>query len=196
MNNNINKNKKGFSLIETLIAVSILMIAIAGPLSLVQAGLFSSVHQRNQVTAVFLAQEALEYIKSIRDANFYTQYLAQAQQKGWLDNPSGGTLDSICGAPSGCYVDPHGKLPGGVFVWKVASSKKLTESLSTAVAFRYSYETGADFIDSPYKRTVIITPIGNAGDEVRVTVKMEWNDHALPRTYFVSENIYNYAKAI
>src|ERR1035437_529341 len=91
---NIHKNQHGFSLIETLIAVSILMIAIAGPLSLVQAGLFSSIHQRNQVTATYLAQEALEYIKNIRDTNSYTQYTANLVD--WLTGPGGTLLTTTC----------------------------------------------------------------------------------------------------
>jgi prepilin-type N-terminal cleavage/methylation domain-containing protein len=194
MRKNIYKNPKGFSLIETLIAVSILMIAIAGPLSLVQAGLFSSIHQRNQVTATYLAQEALEYIKGVRDANSYTQY--GGSNLNWLTGPDSSSLlhnssnSGLCDGSDGCYVDPHGKLPGGVFVWKVSSVKKLTAS--TVGAFRYSYETGGTFIDSPYTRTVFISSVGNNGDEVKVTVKIDWNDNALARSYTVSENIYNY----
>jgi type II secretory pathway pseudopilin PulG len=195
MKKNTYKKKYGFSLIETLIAVSILMIAIAGPLSLVQAGLFSSVHQRNQVTAIYLAQEAFEYIKNVRDTNAYTQY--GASPKGWLIGPDGSTsLLDTCGTPSGnptgCYVDPHGTLSGNLFVQSASTAipaNDLYLNQNTAGGILYGYGSGGTV--SPYKRTVKITPIV-ATDEVIVSVIIEWKDGTVSRKYTVSENIYNY----
>ena len=59
----------GFSLIETLVAVVILVSAIVGPLTLAQRSIHSAVYARDQVTASFLAEEAIEYIRSVRDGN-------------------------------------------------------------------------------------------------------------------------------
>ena len=200
MRKNIHKNQHGFSLIETLIAVSILMIAIAGPLALVQAGLFSSIHQRNQVTATYLAQEALEYIKNWRDTNSYTQYDPSTIANNWLAGPDRAPLTDTCALSSGgCYVDPHGSLTGGNhFIQSVSSFSGDGYLYSTAGVFSYSYDTRGTI--TPYKRTVFITPVNNYDsgtgthndDEVTVTVTMSWKDNALPRTYTVSENIYNY----
>jgi Tfp pilus assembly protein PilV len=191
MRKNIYKKQYGFSLIETLIAVSILMVAIAGPLSLVQAGLFSSNHQRNQVIATYLAQEAIEYIKSWRDTNSYTQYTASPAN--WLAGPDG-LLTNTCGG-SGCYVDPHGKLPisGNPFVQAVASAGSnlpLKQTTTNGVSI-YSYDGTGTF--TPYIRTITITPITPINtDEATVSVTVTWNDNGLPRSYTVSENIYNY----
>lgn len=66
-------------MIETLIAVAILMISIAGPLTIAQKGLMASVYARDQVTASFLAQDAMEYVKNRRDYN--TKY---GVETGWL----------------------------------------------------------------------------------------------------------------
>ena len=185
MSKDIIKNKKGFSLIETLIAVSILMIAIAGPLSLVQAGLFSSIHQRNQVTATYLAQEALEYVKNVRDTNSYSQYTASPVT--WL------TGLSACLGSSGCYVDPHGTLTGGNFYIKAADLVPMPlNQVLTGTVYSYSYAVGTP---TTYTRVVKITPVpvGNpASDEITVSVTVGWNDNLLARSYTVSENIYNY----
>ncbi len=71
MNKIINiKNKKGFTIIETLVAITILMIAVAGPLTIAQKGLTASVYARDQVTASFLAQELMEYNKSQKRLNW------------------------------------------------------------------------------------------------------------------------------
>ncbi|HAO65029.1 TPA: hypothetical protein DCQ44_03565 [Candidatus Taylorbacteria bacterium] len=192
------QNKYGFSLIETLIAVSILMIAITGPLALVQAGLFSSIHQRNEVTAVFLAQEAIEYVKSVRDANSYTQYTTDPVP--WLTLPIGGDLLTLCAV--GCYVDPHAELLDSAFVVvKSEVGKKLLGPLmdsSTGAFISYSYNASADVgTGASFERLVKISPVGNIDpvtgpDEVKVTVTMNWFDNALPRSYTVSTNLLNY----
>ncbi|MCK5027695.1 MAG: prepilin-type N-terminal cleavage/methylation domain-containing protein [Candidatus Pacebacteria bacterium] len=59
----IYKAKKGFTLIETLIAVSILVVAIVGPLSVAYQGVFLGSNARDQLIASYLAQDAIEYIR-------------------------------------------------------------------------------------------------------------------------------------
>jgi type II secretory pathway pseudopilin PulG len=61
----------GFTLVETLVAVTVLMIAVAGPLVVASKGLTSANFARDQMTAYFLAQETMEAIKNSRD-NFVT----------------------------------------------------------------------------------------------------------------------------
>ena len=198
MSKNIYKKTQGFSLIETLIAVSILMIAITGPFALVQAGLMSSYHQRNQVTATYLAQEALEFIKSIRDTNSYTQY--DATPKDWLASPDGlgnQSLLTLCPATSptsGCYVDPHQTLPGLTYVQTVPSGGlHYYMHLSTiGVGFEYDYNTA--YAETSFERIVSIKPIDllTNHQEVEVTVTVNWRDGQLPRTYAISTHMFDY----
>ena len=72
----INKNKNkifsklkltaGFTLVEALVAISILMVAVASPMVIAQKGLNSANYSRDQMTATFLAEDALEFIKNFR----------------------------------------------------------------------------------------------------------------------------------
>jgi len=64
--------KCGFTLLETLAAVSVLTFAIVGPLTLAYYSIRSSSVSQNQLTAFYLAQEAIEYIKNLRDNNALT----------------------------------------------------------------------------------------------------------------------------
>jgi type II secretory pathway pseudopilin PulG len=61
------KKQAGFSLVETLVAVSILMIVIVGPMSISMRTAKSSSFATEQVTAFFLAQEGLELAQKGRD---------------------------------------------------------------------------------------------------------------------------------
>src|SRR4051812_30812476 len=63
------KNERGFTLIETLVAIALLTIAIVAPMTLTTQSLAGAYYARDQVTAFFLAQEAIESVRSIRDNN-------------------------------------------------------------------------------------------------------------------------------
>ena len=63
------KYNKGFTLLETLVAVAILMVAIVGALSLVSRGLSAAFVAKDQVTAFYLTVEAVEDIKNWRESN-------------------------------------------------------------------------------------------------------------------------------
>ncbi|MEI7480192.1 MAG: type II secretion system protein, partial [bacterium] len=59
--------KKGFTLVETLVAISILLIAIMSPMTIAQSSLSSAGYARNEFVAQYLNQDALEWIKNIKD---------------------------------------------------------------------------------------------------------------------------------
>lgn len=75
--------QSGFTILETLVAIAILIIAITGPLAIVAQSLRSSYFSRDQITAYYLAQEAIEYVRNTRD----TFGLDQENHSGtdWLD---------------------------------------------------------------------------------------------------------------
>ncbi|MFA6476546.1 MAG: prepilin-type N-terminal cleavage/methylation domain-containing protein [Candidatus Paceibacterota bacterium] len=54
------KNLKGFTLIETFVAITILMIVVLGPMSLLSTALRDSRYVGDEITATYLAQEGVE----------------------------------------------------------------------------------------------------------------------------------------
>src|SRR4051812_33502088 len=63
------KEQKGFTLVETLVAIAILTLAISGAYTAVQTGLSSSAFTRDEVIAYNLAEEEVETIRNVRDEN-------------------------------------------------------------------------------------------------------------------------------
>ena len=56
----------GYSLVEVLISIAILLIAIVGPMTIASQGIKSSTFSLEQNSAFFLAQEGIEAVFSIR----------------------------------------------------------------------------------------------------------------------------------
>lgn len=63
---NINKNQ-GFTLIETFVAILILVFAVIAPLALLARAINDGNYAKNQVIAYFLAQEGVELVINHRD---------------------------------------------------------------------------------------------------------------------------------
>jgi type II secretory pathway pseudopilin PulG len=62
--------KKGFSIIELILAASIFSLTISAFAGAVIYGQTGSIQPGNRARAIFLAQEGLEAVRNIRDNNF------------------------------------------------------------------------------------------------------------------------------
>src|SRR3989344_1991357 len=83
---------RGFSLIESLVAIAILILAVTGTLTIASKSISISGQARDQITAAYLAEEGMEFIRNTRDNNV----LAGAS---WVSGLS------ACIGGSGCTVD-------------------------------------------------------------------------------------------
>lgn len=59
----------GFTVVETLVAISIVLVGVAAAFSAAQMGLSSTSMVRTRIMATFLAQEAFEAVKNTKDTN-------------------------------------------------------------------------------------------------------------------------------
>ena len=66
-NRNAKMESGGLTMVETLVAISILTIAVIGPLGIIAQALHTSYYTRDQMTAYYLAQEAIEHVRNLRD---------------------------------------------------------------------------------------------------------------------------------
>jgi Tfp pilus assembly protein PilV len=89
----------GFTLLEALMAVSILMVAVVAPITVSQKGLSSAVYAKSQMIASYLAQDAIEYIKNVRDQT------AIQNNFEWDRALGNGGYFNKCLAPNGCMIN-------------------------------------------------------------------------------------------
>ncbi len=61
------KNNGGFTLIESLVSIAIVLIAVMAPLTLIMNSITSVSQSKNRVVATFLAEEVIENFRAYRD---------------------------------------------------------------------------------------------------------------------------------
>lgn len=67
MNKNQKQFSKGFTLVETLVAIAMLGYSIATIVVITGQGIFNANYLENKMTAQYLAQEGIEIVRNIRD---------------------------------------------------------------------------------------------------------------------------------
>lgn len=78
------KQNSGFTLIESMIAIALIVSGITGLMVLVNRSMGFSSTAFNELAAANLAQEGIELVRNIRDNNW-------TQQKNWLTGLQDGT---------------------------------------------------------------------------------------------------------
>lgn len=95
--------QSGFTLLEALVAISILMVAVVAPITIAQKGLSSASYTKNQMIASYLAQDAMEYIKNRRDLKTINSTISE--RTDWLDGLEDCFVTSDGWTEDGCSVD-------------------------------------------------------------------------------------------
>ncbi len=80
----------GFTLVETLVAVAVLIAGIIGPFELITRSLYSAPFSKNNLIAHNLAQEGIELARVIRDNNMLCDVNGGA--RAWNSNPATGAI--------------------------------------------------------------------------------------------------------
>ncbi len=157
----------GFTLVETLVAVSILLISIVGPLTVASRSLLSARYAKDQITAFYLTQEATELIRNKRDDN------AISGSSSWMDG-----LGS-CFAQSGCKVDAT----DGIFSSCSAGvCQPLRKFKSTGF---YGYNSGWE--ETKFTRTINLTNVNS--NEIKISINIAWNTGILDNNFTIVENL-------
>ncbi len=156
------RRKGGFTLVETLVAITVLLLVIIGPMTVAQKGIQNAYYANDQVTAVFLAQEAIEAVRELRDRKALQAFNTGTyfETWDWISGISGGCISSNkCGFVRGSSnpIAPCSGLGNCV----------IRKSLSDV----YTHTPGDPI--TPYTREITFETFGI--NSVKVTVDVYWN---------------------
>lgn len=189
--------QRGFSILEALVAITILVIATTGPMVFAQQSLRAARLAGDQVTAFYLAQDAIEFVKHVRDENSLS-----LDRFDWLSGLEECFANSA-NAQLGCQVS--------VPEWSSGQTDAAVEACGGALCPLYEQRTAdgkgklygifdhAGDAESRFSRRVrIMTPEGSdpsaETEEVEVEVEITWTSLGIAneRRVIVRDYVYNW----
>lgn len=166
----------GFTLVETLVAITILLLVVIGPITAAQKGIKNAYYASEQLTAVFLAQEAVEAVRELRDAMALVVYKQADTPPNLVDSTDewDDGLHPSCGG-AGCGFDARngfdncGDLNGCQLRFDPG-----TQGQNGGEG--YNHDLG---VDTPFKREIVIDDFDTNSDGFmeawNVTVTVSWD---------------------
>lgn len=164
---------------ETLVAVAILTVAIVGPFYAAQTAYNAANSARDELIASSLAQEAVEYVRSVRDDNYLYNVAHPSTPHSWLYGLDGtGGVTNCVG--NSCTVDPT----QSAVVACSGSCPRLYLSSANL------YNQAMSGTQTPFTRSVLLTIVGN--HEARLTVTVSWTSAHIANTVVITEVLENW----
>lgn len=168
--------ERGFTIVESLVAISILVLAITGTASAIQIGISSYIFSKDQVIAFYLAQEGFEQIRNMRDENRLTGGF-------WLSSIADASSDP-CYFGQACTVDPV--FSNEATRCSAPGSCPVLRQDSVNGFFGYNL----DWPESIFTREIVLTEISE--NEISVLVTVSWTKGIVDREFQARENLLNY----
>lgn len=206
------KHNQGFTLIETFGAITILVISVLGPLSLLSANIADGSIIKNQMTANYLAQEGIELV--IRERN---QALID-ESSNWLGAFQRCTESSPCNMDSADLgVIDCGRFNDNCRVYAETEDTTIAGGDDVEQISRYFAEDATDRKATIFQRSIYIVPdadddvyrdvvvpidptIPEAGNQTyfsgseraKIVVTVNWNFKGKEKGFVLSTYIYNF----
>ncbi len=160
---NINNNKKGFTLIETLVAVIILSIALQAFVSVVALGLKSYREAKDRYLATKIGQEGMELIINKRDNHVQCILANSCNNLGgnWQTNLVSNTSYEVDA------TDKNAQKPTGQF-----SAFNANHYLCIKDDGRFGYCTGNAYLPAKFTREVKVVAVDSK--KINVITKVKW----------------------
>ncbi|MBI2056017.1 MAG: type II secretion system protein [Candidatus Sungbacteria bacterium] len=198
---------RGFTLLETVVALAVILGALVGPVSLIIRGINNFSFAKNKLIAINLAQEGIELVRVIRENNQICIEKNTGTLQTWQTDYNGITGSTLLGTQRTIdaiavtqYLCGSGVLISNptLTVPSAGCANKLRFDPATG---RYGYVSGQPTL---FSRCLNISrpfsaesgPPGSAAiptaDIMDVTATISWNERGINRTLTLTERLYNW----
>jgi len=161
---NIKIIKKGFTLLEVMVAIFVITVGIMGVMTILQRTIFLTSVSFSRLTAAYLAQEGIEIVRNVRDTN-------------WLENSAWD--DGLPASPPAYGVD-----------YQTQTLPDPNCSSEGYLEFDGNFSKCSANPLAKFKRKITITK--TLPDSLDVSVQVFWSEKGKPYTFSAQENLYNW----
>lgn len=188
----------GFTLIEALVALALILGALVGPVTLVTMGLLNFSFAHNKLIAANLAQEGVELIRTIRDNNILCDEINGSDSWLWDHDPGEASNVRIgnsrqIASPASIVSDTCGS--GAIEspdLENYSGQRIRYDSPSELYGYIGSEETifarWIDISSPPSPPTPGIPPL----DQMDVISTVTWTERGRPHSIVLQERMYNW----
>lgn len=186
---------EGFTLVETLVAVSIFSMSILGLLVILSQGIADTNYAKKKIIAGYLAQEGIEYIRNMRDT-YMLYYDTTSSASGW--NHFKTALSSAsCDINNGCYFDDSALDFSAHSAQMTTFTTLFACNSSTCPDLYYNNSSGAynydgSGVDSNFARQIRITAVPGTTHEIKVSSTVYWSQASGGYSVTFSEDLFDW----
>ena len=172
---------RGFTLVETLAAITLIMVAIVAPMALTVQSLSAAYYARDQITASNLAQEGIEAVRAVRDGNV-------------LKSAEGGTANLFDGIPydgsnfkvDGTQTDPTQIITSCIDTGGTCPALDINNGL-------YTYAGNPTNFTRTMTAAIVWSDSAGTAQEIRVVSTVSWQTAAYrTQSVTLTENLFNW----
>jgi prepilin-type N-terminal cleavage/methylation domain-containing protein len=181
-----NIKKRGFSLVETLVALFVFSIAITATMAVMSQGITNINSAKKKVTASFLAQEGIEYVRNMRDTSVidYSEYEPIDVWDLFYSRIT------PCAQGSLCYLDEN-----VVNTTQEAAQFCDGAGICPDLLFNegfYGYNNNG--VNSGFKRIISVDDSGYLNGYIKVNSIVEWKENGITKSVTFSEYLTNWVE--
>ena len=178
----LERRREAFTLLETVVALAIIVSAIAGPFTLASRGVFSAKIARSKLIALNLAQEGIELARHARENNILNGF-------NWRGAgcAAGSTLGCVNLADGSYQQDVFTAADGSTPPLNSNARLRIMDEITDAYYGVYSQNRGAQ---TPFTRVVTISTPGD--DKMKVVSIVSWLEAGVSRRVELQEVMYNW----
>jgi len=176
--------QQGFSLVEVLVAITLLLLIVTGPMKIITDANHSTSFASEQITAFYLAQEGLELAQKGRDDLMLKYFQNKINGTGGITNPWTQFKTNF----NKCIANTCGLVisdtPAATVLIKDCSNQTSCRMYldSTPVRPTYVYAVAGND-QTPFTRTIQMTPVmttdGSKVKEMKVISTVTWRTGSL-----------------